>query len=84
MGPGADLVLALCTTALVSTKFEELLLNFSPGAAGHNRPSDSLRGISLSRSEYVFFRGSPVLLLVLTGNLILVAGRVVARTGMGL
>ena len=28
--------------------------------------------------------GSPVLLFVLTGNLILVAGRVVVRTGMGL
>ena len=28
--------------------------------------------------------GSPVLLFVVTGNMILVAGRVVMRTGMGL
>ena len=51
LGPGADLVLALCTTALISLKLSGLLLNSSPGAAGHTKPAGSLRVISLFRSE---------------------------------
>ena len=56
LGPGADLALAFCTTALISFKLGGLLLNSSPGAAGHTRPAGSLRGISLFGSEYVFLR----------------------------
>ena len=50
------MALAFCTTVLILSKFGGLLLNFSPGVAGHTRPADSLRGISLSGSEYVFFK----------------------------
>ena len=55
MDLGADFALALCTATLISSKLRGMLLNFSPGAAGHTIPADSLRGIFLSVSEYVSF-----------------------------
>ena len=50
------MALAFCTTALISSKFGGLLLNFSPRVAGQSRPADLLRGISLSGPECIFLK----------------------------
>ena len=84
MGPRADLALAFWTTALISFKLGGLLLNSSPGAAGHTRPAGSLR-VFLYLGQNMFpSGGSPAVLSVLKESLILVAGRVVLQTEMGL
>ena len=72
--------LVFCTTALVSFKLGGLLLNSSPGAAGHTRPE-----VFLYLSQNMFSSGGPpAVLSVLKENLILVAGRVVLQAEMGL
>ena len=60
LGPGADLALTCCTAALTSSNFAGggggggggVVVEFSRGAAGHTRPADSLRDISLSGLEF--------------------------------
>ena len=77
--PLSGLDFAFCTTALTSFKLGGLLLNFSPGAASHTRPADSLRGGFLDQIT-LSSNGSSAVLSVLKGNLILVASGAVFRT----
>ena len=74
------MALAFCTTALISLKLGGLILNSSLGAADHTRPAGSLY---LDQNMFSS-GGSPAVLSALKGNLILVAGRVVLQTEMGL
>ena len=74
MGPGADLALVICTTALISSKFGDLVLLREQLAIPVLQIHLDVF-LSLNQSKFSL-GGSPAVLFVRTGNLILVGGRV--------